>query len=211
MEHMENVISAVFEVESEAYQALTSLKNAPVTSGYIISQAALVKKSGERLTVEDAFDTGVETRDDALTGGLIGALAGILGGPLGMLMMGSLGALAGSVVDAGDAVQNASILEMVAGQFLDGEVAVIVLAQESDPSALDGAFSKFRTSMVREDAALVAEEVRRAQEVQEEMRREAKKRLREERSAALKRSLSERREKIRSDFEDLKKKLFPKA
>ena len=121
---MESVISVVFKVESEAYQALTELRRQPVSERYIVSQAALVKKSGGRIVVEDAFDTGVETNNDTVIGGLIGGLVGILGGPLGMLMTGSVGALTGSIIDAGDAAYNASLLEKVAEQFADGEVGI---------------------------------------------------------------------------------------
>ena len=147
------------KVESEAYQALTELRRQPVSERYIVSQAALVKKSGGRIVVEDAFDTGVETNNDTVIGGLIGGLVGILGGPLGMLMTGSVGALTGSIIDAGDAAYNASLLEKVAEQFADGEVAVIALAQESESNALDEKLAAFKTTIAREDAAEVAEEI----------------------------------------------------
>lgn len=208
---MESVISIVFKVESEAYQALAELRRQPVSERYIVSQAALVKKSGGQITLEDAFDTGAETNDDTVIGGLIGSLMGVLGGPLGMLMTGSLGALTGSIIDAGDAAYNASLLEKVSEQFVDGEVAIIALTQETEPNALDEKLTAFQVTIVREDAAEVAEEVRRAEEIQAEMRREARRKLREEKKADFKQKVADGQAKIKADFEELKKKLTRKA
>ena len=203
---MESIISAVFSVESEGYQALTELKRSPVTSDCVVSQAALVKKSGGSLSVLDAFDTGVETSNDTAIGGLVGGMLGILGGPVGVLLMGSVGALTGSVMDADDAAHNISLMEKVSEQFMDGEVALVVLAQETQEGALENKLSKFHVNVVREDAAEVAEEVRKAQEMQREMEREAKKRLREQKKAERGAAFEERRQKIKADFEQLKKK-----
>ena len=41
---MEKIITAIFKVESEGYQAMTELKNVPSTDSYFVSQAVLVKK-----------------------------------------------------------------------------------------------------------------------------------------------------------------------
>ena len=207
---MENVVSVVFAVESEAYQAMTTLKKNAVNEKYVISQAALVKKANGRIAAEDGFDTGLETADDAAIGGLVGGLLGVVGGPLGMLLTGSLGALTGSLVDTGDAVRNVSLLEKVTEQFVDGETAIIALVQEDDTSVLDEALSKFQTTIVREDAAEVAAEVKRAQEIQKEMERQARKQLREDKKESFKQEINERRNQIKSDFDALKKKISSK-
>lgn len=99
---MESIVSIVFEVESEAYQAMTALKKAPITKQRIISQAVLAKKVDGHIVVEDGFDTGLETADDTHLGGLLGGLVGIIGGPVGVLLSGSIGALSGSLVDSFD-------------------------------------------------------------------------------------------------------------
>ena len=81
---MENVVVAVFPVESEAYQAFSRIKDGTTElSGYLVSQMAIVKKMGNNVQLEDEFDTGMKTSDDTISGGLIGALIGILGRPLG--------------------------------------------------------------------------------------------------------------------------------
>lgn len=207
---MESVVSIVFAVESEAFQALSELRKTPVHTGYAVSQAALVKKTEGKIVLEDGFDTGMETTDDTRVGGLIGALFGILGGPLGMLMAGSVGALTGSIVDADDAAHNISLMEKVSEQFVNGETVIVALAQETDPGALEASLSKFQTTIVREDAAEVSAEVLKAQQIQKEMEREARKRLREEKKETHKKEIEDRREKIKADFETLKNKLSGK-
>ena len=95
---MEKIISAIFKVESEGYQAITELKRAPITNDYTVSQAVLVKKENGAIRALDTFDTGLETSNDTATGSLIGSLLGILGGPLGVLLGGSIGILAGVIL-----------------------------------------------------------------------------------------------------------------
>ncbi len=203
---MENVVSVAFAVESEAYQAMSILKRNAVSDLYVISQAALIKKVDGRMVTEDAFDTGATTADDTHLGGLVGGLLGIVGGPVGMLLSGSLGALTGSVIDSVEAGQGASLLEKVSEQFVDGETGILLLAQEENTAALDMVLSKFKTTIVREDAAEVAEEVRHAEEMEREMEREARKKLREEKKEEHKQAVEERRAKMKSDFDALKKK-----
>ena len=41
---MQNIITAIFKVESEGYQAITTLRQLPVTDNSAILQMALVKK-----------------------------------------------------------------------------------------------------------------------------------------------------------------------
>ena len=55
---MENVVVAVFPVESEAYQAFSRIKDGTTElSGYLVSQMAIVKKMGNNVQLEDEFDT----------------------------------------------------------------------------------------------------------------------------------------------------------
>ena len=65
-----NVVVAVFNVESEGYQALTELKNAVSGDKFFVSAAALVKKDEDSCQYLDGFDTGLYTADDAIAGGL---------------------------------------------------------------------------------------------------------------------------------------------
>ena len=203
---LENVIAVVFDVESEAYQAITELKNAAVTADYIVSQAALVKREFGTVSVRDSFDIGVETRDDTYAGGLIGMLTGILGGPIGMILGGSMGSLIGSAFDAGEAVQNASIIEKVAQNIGDGQTALLLMAQETVNNSIESRMAKFAVTITRYDAAEVQAEIDEAVKLQREMEKEAQKRLRQEKSDEIKAKMQKFSDDMKSRFEELKAK-----
>lgn len=203
---MEKIISVIFKVESEGYQAITELKKAPVSDSYTVSQAALVKKENGQIKMLDSFDTGIETADDMAIGGLVGGFIGILGGPLGMLLGGSLGALTGSAIDTGDAVHNATLIEKVTEQLVDGEVVLIALEQEAEEGAAQKMLSGYDVSIVEEDAAEVAEEVEQAVAAQIEMERQARTKLRETKKAEHKQKIEEKRAKLKADFDEFKAK-----
>ena len=182
----QNIVVSIFEVESEAYQALTQLKQAPGNDKSYVPSAILVKKENGALRMLDGFDTGATTTDDTAIGGLVGALIGIIGGPIGVLLGGSYGMLVGSAFDSSDALANASLLEQIAGKLEEGEIAIVALAFEEDEAILDEKFSGFKTIIARFDAATVAAEVEEAQKMAKEMARQARKELRDEKKAARK-------------------------
>ena len=152
----ENLILVNYKVESEAYQALSELKRETSNANYTISQAAIVKKENGTLNIMDGFVNGATTGDDTWKGSLIGSLVGILGGPLGVLLGGSMGMLIGGAVDANDMAENASLLEKAGDSILDGETAIILLAQEEYETALTAKLNSFEVSITRFDAAEVA-------------------------------------------------------
>ena len=202
----QNVVVSIFEVESEAYQALSELKRYPGDEQSFVVQAVLVKKDNSLLRTLDGFDTGANTMDDTAVGGMIGALFGILGGPLGVLLGGSYGALMGSAFDTGDALDNACMIEQIAGKLTDGDVAIIALTSEESEALLDSKLSKFKTITARFDAAVVAAEVEEAQKLEKELARQARKELRDEKKAARKEKVALKREKLSADFAAFKAK-----
>ena len=202
----QNIVVSLFEVESEAYQALTQLKQYPGDERSYITAAALVKKENGALHTLDAFDTGANTTDDTAIGGLVGALFGILGGPIGVLLGGSYGMLVGSAFDADDSLMGISMLEQIAGKLNDGEVAIIALAFEEDETILDQKLSGFKTIIARFDAAVVAAEVEEAQMMADEMARQARKELRDEKKAARKEKREEKKAKLSAEWEGFKAK-----
>ena len=54
----QNIVVGLFEVESEAFQALTEFKQNPGTENSYLTAAALVKKQNGTLYTMDSFDTG---------------------------------------------------------------------------------------------------------------------------------------------------------
>ena len=206
----QNIVVGLFEVESEAYQALTMLKQDPGNEKSFVTAAALVKKENGALRTLDSFDTGAHTTDDMAIGGVIGALIGILGGPIGILLGGSYGLLIGSVVDADDALQGASLLEQTAVKMENGEVAIIALAFEENEEILDQKLAGFKTTIARFDAATVAAEVEEAQEMEQEMARQARRELRDEKKEARKEKRAAKKEKMSADWESFKAKFKKK-
>lgn len=159
-----NVIVAVFKVESEGFQAFTELRQAAGGESHFVSAAALVKKTNDGCEYLDGFDTGVKTADSVLKGELIGMTIGLLGGPLGVLLGGGTGALAGMSAGADNAAIDASMIEQIAGKLGEGMVAIIALAEEESPEALDAKLSKYDAVIARFDADKVADEVDKAYE-----------------------------------------------
>ena len=196
----ESVITVNFDVESEAYQALSEIKRHPDGSGYFVSAASLIKKENGHIVLKDGFDTGIDTTDDAAS------LVGILGGPLGVLFGGSMGALVGSTVDADDAMQSASLIEQVCTDIRDGGTALIALVQEDDDMRFERAFDPFKVEIIRHDAAEVAEEVEKAQALERKMAKEARAKLRAEKKAEWNAMVENKRQEIRQFFDRLRQK-----
>lgn len=194
---MQNIIVTVFKVESEGFQALSELRNNPKSGSSFVSEAVLIKKEAGSYTVTDGFDTGSNSSDDTLVGTMVGMCVGVLGGPIGMLLGAGYGALVGMTLDTIDVVDDVSLLEQIADKLDDGMVAMIALAEEASPDYLDALFTKYDTVIARFDAAVVAQEVEMAREMQADMERQAKAQLRKQKTDEFKSKVEERRAKIK--------------
>lgn len=201
---MQNVVAIIFKNESEGYQGMSELRQKPLTDQTVIMQMALVKRENNAFTICESFDSGVNTTDDMMVGGIVGALVGILGGPIGVLLLGSYGALVGGAFDAADSIEESALLERVAKKMVDGEVALVLLADEEDEAALDARLQKFEVEIARFDAAVIAEEVEEAVRIEKEMDRLARKELRDTKKAEFQGKVEARRAKLSADFEKVK-------
>lgn len=208
---MENVIISYFKVESEAYQALSDLKKASVFREELtISQVALLKKTNDRIVNEDGFDTGVRTKDDIWKGGLIGSLVGILGGPIGMLLGFGIGSLVGLAKDSEEALEESNLISGITSRMKEGDVAIVVIAQELSPKPYDLILENFDAETMRYRASSIQEEVEHAQAVEEKLREQAKKEIRQERSEQRKEKVEAYRSKFKEEFAELKQRLSTK-
>ena len=196
----QNILIVNYKVGSEAYQALSELKRAVASENYVISQAVIVKKEDGQIVAKDGFDTGVTTANDTWKGGLIGSLVGILGGPLGVLLGGSVGMVIGEAVDAGDAVKNATLIERAGDCIVDGETAVIILADEQYETALTAKLNDFDVTITRMPAEEVEAEVRHAVEVEHQLAKEAREKLRAEKRDAVKAEKEKREAEINENL-----------
>lgn len=202
---MENVITVIFNVESEAYQAFSDLKHL-ISESCTVTQMGIVKKQNGRIQLCEGYDTGIDTTDDTQIGGLIGGLVGVLGGPLGVLLGGSVGLMIGGAVDAKDEQKNVSLLERVSSMLGEGDRAIVALAMERDETFLETRLKPYDVTIIRHDAAVVAQEVEDAQKLQKEMAKEAKEKLRRAKREEKKGEIEAKRAKIRADFEKFMKK-----
>ena len=203
---MYNIIAAIFDVESEGYQAISTLSKTPIIEETSILQMALVKRENGSLKVCDSYDSGIHTTDDMLLGGLLGGLFGVLGGPVGVLLLGSYGTLAGSLVDTADALDSATVMEKVADKLVEGEVALVMLAEEINEEEIDDKLKGFKVTIARFDAAAVAEEVEQAKETEKEMERLARKELRAVKKEERKDKREAKKAEISANFAAFKEK-----
>ncbi|MDU8925016.1 DUF1269 domain-containing protein [Pasteurellaceae bacterium LIM206] len=203
----QNVIVSLFEVESEAYQAFNELKVYRQTTQTLLAQAVLVKKNNGILTPVDAYDPLVKSADAMLTGGLIGALIGVLGGPLGVLLGGSTGALIGSSVESADALKDGSLIAAVAGKLKDGDVAILLLAQEADDTVLNQFFGQFKTTVVRWDAADIQHEIDEAVQLEISLREQAEEKLKAARKQERKANFEQFKNDLKKKFDEIADKV----
>lgn len=202
---MQNVVAVLFRNESEGYQAITELRNEPVKENYAILQAALIKRQGGELTLCDSFDSRIQSSEKTMVGGLMGTLLGVLGGPIGVILMGSYGALAGSLAGKADTAEGAAMLELVANKLLDGELAMVALVDEAEELDLDEKLVKFNNiEIARFDAAVVAAELEEAEKMQLEMLRQTRRQLREVKYGPQKKAIEEKRAILDEDFANFK-------
>ena len=195
-----NVVIAIFEVESEAFQAFTQLRNAAAGEGYVVPEAALIKNSAGNIQVLDGFGYGDPTSGEA-TGIVVGSLVGVLGGPIGVILGAATGALAGSVSDSGRAVDTASVVAVVASKIYEGEIAIAALVSEEEP-AFDAAFADYKTTIVRYDAADIADDVDRLYDLGAEISNQVLQEVKADRKAERADRREERRARIKAQFEE---------
>lgn len=201
---MDNIVTVLFDVESEAYQALSNLRANPATDSYVVAEAALLKKEARKISVIESVDSGVRTADDTITGMLVGSIAGILAGPMGVLLGASTGALVGATVDAIDADDDTTLLEQVANKLYDGETAVIALVQENEEAAFDAAFDGLSATIIRRDAAAVAEDVELARRAEVDAARVAREQMRAQRETEFQNKVEGYRATIGAKFDEIK-------
>lgn len=205
---MENVIMITFDVEAQAYQAFSQLKNDSVNSAYTILQMAVIKNEDGKIVPVDGFDSGIDSTDDTWTGGLIGSVVGILGGPLGVLLGASIGLLTGSIMDANDADDNSSLIlygSQALGEGQDGPLWH--WCRRNDEKAFDLRLADYQCTITRWDAGEIADEVEQAEQEQKQLAKEAREKLRAQKKADREKERAEKRAAIHQKFEDFKARL----
>lgn len=210
---MQNVLTAIFNVESEGYQAFKEIQDGLASEQYFIPQMALVKKNYGYLQTLDTYESPLVTDGQTFSGGLFGSLIGILGGPIGMLLGGTTGALIGATGDAATSEAATTMLDNVVEKLTDGTVAIVALVNEEKEADLDAVLTKFDAIVMRRDVAFVAEEVAEAKrlelEVQNQVREQWKADKKKELAAKgqeFQASVQAKIDQAKADFEAFKAK-----
>jgi uncharacterized membrane protein len=171
-----NVIAVSFEDDSNAYEALTSLKELE-SQGQIGMQGAAVVSRDETGTVLAKDEIGNDSLAGTATGGIVGLLIGILGGPFGVLIGGATGLLIGSLFDGSDADETESVLAEISKSIRVGHDAVLAEVSEQSPEVIDTAMARLGGTVLRRPSEDVEAEVAAAEHAQREAKRKARKEL----------------------------------
>ncbi len=186
---------ATFPESSEAYEALSELRQA-AGAGRIDVDAAVIAKRDT-----DGRLSFAEGQDDVIgTGSLVGTLIGILGGPLGMLVGWGTGALVGSYSDAERADHVDTALGEISQHLPAGATAIVAEVEEVTPEVLDNIVTSRGGTVLRRDAEEVLDELEAAEAAAEAADREASRILRQERRAERKQKWEDRVEALRERF-----------
>jgi uncharacterized membrane protein len=171
-----NVIAVTFDNDSNAYEALTTLKELE-SQGQIDIRGAAVVARDETGTVLDKDEIGGDSLAGTATGGIVGLLIGILGGPFGILIGGATGLLIGSLFDDADADETESALAEISKSIRVGHNALLAEVGEQSPEVIDTAMTQLGGAVLRRGSDDVEAEVAAAEHAQREAKRKARKEL----------------------------------
>jgi uncharacterized membrane protein len=194
-----NVISVSFEPDSNAYTALTALKELDAQNQLKLEAAGVVARGEDGgITVKDRV--GSFDFEGAASGGLLGLLVGIIGGPLGVLIGGTYGLMVGSLFDLGEAEQTESVLSQISASVKPGHTALLAEVTEQSPEVVDTAMARLGGTLLRRPVDDVEAEIAAAEKAQRDAKREATKEL-------LRGRRERNKEQVHATMEQLKSKL----
>ena len=199
----DNVLVITFgddpENDANAYQALTDLEQLDSQGQIEIAGAVVVARHPDgRIDIKS--DVENDPFAGTATGGAIGVLLGIIGGPLGMLLGGTYGLLAGSLFDLDDAVTTESVLGEISQQVQPMRTAVLAQVDEPGPEVIDAAMARLGGQVMRRPVSEIEQEIAVAQDAQLKAEREARAELNKAR-------VEKTKEDAHAKVEELKTKL----
>ena len=193
----DNVLLVAFTEPSQAYQALSRLRQAGDAGQVDVRSAALLERGPDgvgRVPEGDDAAPGVAVAG----GGLIGMLVGVLSGPLGVLLGTSTGMVAGGVAAAAHADDQDIALTALAGQIAPGSTVLVAEVGEVTPDVVDKTMATLGGTVTRRSAADVYAEVQSARAAQEAAEAEARRVLRDQRRAEHKDQWEQFKNKVKS-------------
>jgi uncharacterized membrane protein len=172
-----NVISVSFDPDTNAYAALTALKELESQNRLSVEAAGVVVRGDDgQIVVKDR--AGSYDFTGTASGGLLGLLVGILGGPLGVLIGGTYGLMVGSLVDLDEAEDTDSVLAQISASLQPGHTALLAEVTEQSPEVVDTAMADLGGTVLRRPVYEVEAEIAAAEKAQREAKREAARELR---------------------------------
>ena len=172
----QNVLVINFPQDASAYKALTTLKELNSQGQLELVDAAVVARAPDgHVDVKD--EVGDEDYAGTATGGIVGLVVGILGGPLGVLIGGATGLIAGSLYDLDDVDHSDSVLGEISKSVRVGQTEVIAQVVEQSPDVVDSAMARDGGTVMRRPSWQVTAEIAAAQEAQREAKQAARKEL----------------------------------
>jgi uncharacterized membrane protein len=196
-----NVIAVNFQDDSQAYQALSQLKELDGQSQIGLRAAAVVVRGEDgKIVVKEQVGEG--EIEGAATGGILGLLIGIIGGPFGILIGGATGLVIGALFDVEEEDQTESVLGEFSKQARVGHPALLAEAFEPGDEPIDAAMSRLSGNVLRRPVDVVEAEMASAREAQRVAKHEARKALHEQQRA-------QKKAEVETKVEDLKAKLHP--
>jgi uncharacterized membrane protein len=177
-----NVIAVSFADDSNAYRALTALKELDSQERVGVQEAVVVVREADGQLVEkDRIETSF--LPGTVSGGLIGLLLGVLGGPIGVLIGGTGGVLVGSLFDLEDLDDTESALSAISATVAVGRTGLLAVVSERSPEVVDSAMSELGGTVVRRTVSDVEAEIAAAEKAERKAKREARKELVRERQS----------------------------
>lgn len=168
-----NVFIMTFEEDSKAYQAFAELKQLHATGGMKGEQMGILLNDADAgLQLKDFIDfTGA---DKSMKGSLIGLVVGIIGGPLGMLLGWIGGSFIGATGDAREVKTAISSFEQTVSLVSTGKTGLMLIARPEDKENIERiVYDELGGQVARMDADYVLEEVKKAQQAERELAKEA--------------------------------------
>jgi uncharacterized membrane protein len=196
MAEVENVVVVGFTEPSNAYQALSVLKECSAEGRIGLESAAIVERTQEgELRIPESVDN--DELVGMASGSLIGMLIGVLGGPLGVLVGWGAGAMMGGAFDVDRAVTSDEALTVLGRAIPPGTTAVIASVEEPAVEVIDAEMTKLGGEVTRRPVAEVIGELEAAEEAADAAAREARRELREKRKVEVHANVDERVGKLK--------------
>jgi uncharacterized membrane protein len=197
MADVENVVVVRFPEASNAYQALSVLKQCDAEGRISLHAGAIVERTpeGGLRVPEEVDNVGLE---GTVGGGLIGMLIGVLGGPLGVLLGWGAGALIGGAFDLSRAEKAEDALTALGRAIPANSTAIVARVTELiAPDVIDSEMAKLSGEVTRRPVNVVIAELEAAEDAAQAAASAARRAMREKRKAELSEDFSGRVGKLK--------------